>query len=165
MKRLLALSAFLFSVTPAFASHPHDRVCVASAKVAGQSPVDLIFQWELARNYDHGGPNEDSHSVTVQARSCYGDDESAICSDVKPETVTVAPGKDLKMPLKLKDGKGEVFFEGTFDAQQERLIGKLNRGPGKPDSVKDSLAKVNIKLNCVSQPQVNLGVAEEKTDK
>ena len=159
MKHLIALVFGLLS-TPAFASHPHDRVCVGSAK--GMS-VDFVFQYELGRNYDHGGPNEDSHTLSFSATTCYGDYQDTLpCEEYSQADVQLAPGKAVRVPVKLVNAKGEVFFEGTFDGSKiETLVGKMNKGPGRSDNDKEVMGPVNITLACVSQPRMKLTPVED----
>ena len=158
MKSLLLAAALVLSSTQALASHPHDRVCVGSAKLADGSTASLIFQWESERNYESGDPNKDSHDVGFEASTAYGDYGDLDATKLTGAKVTVAPGKSFAaLPLVLKDAKGLVFFDGKFDATTETLTGSVDQSLGSDAKAKQ---KAVVKLSCVGQPRLTLDMAE-----
>ncbi len=143
-------------------------VCVgSSASVSDQDPINSCFSRRSNRLCGGNTPETDSHRVIVEAISCDGDfdGDRDSCSRVNAGAIVLPPGAPLdKVPLRLKDREGDVFFAGTFDASHERLVGKIHRGRRMPSSVKDPMADVAVQLTCVSLPRLTLGIANMVKD-
>ena len=161
MKPVLALFVLLLS-SQVFASHPHDRVCVGSAKIKNADPTEFSFQYEITRDYENGDPNADSHTISMQASHSVGDYLDSDTVKYKSSDVKIAAGGALdKVPVELKDAKGNILFKGTFNAAKETLTGRIalddylisRDGPKAASSV--------VQLNCVSQPLLTLEPAQE----
>ena len=160
MRTPLLLSTLLICA-PALASHPHDRVCVGTAKLPGQEPFDFVFQWEIERTYEQGHAEEDPHRLTLEARTCFEDSTTDSCSRFRDATVLAPKDRSGAASIKLRNKHGVVFFVGKLRFKDtEQLIGKMRRGPGAPGSSpatsEDALVDVTIPLSCVSQPFVSL---------
>jgi hypothetical protein len=155
MRTKFLVVALLLS-TPALASHPHDRVCVGSAKLTGGDALELILQWEIGRAYDGKRPAEDSHTLSFEVRSCFSDEGDDSCRLFKDEVRLAGEARALVVPLKLKSADGRVLFEGKFDwNEKEKLVGSLD-----PSAVSTLPARgrvqVTMPLECVSQPKLPL---------
>lgn len=150
MKQFVVMMALSLISISAFASHPHDRVCVANASIAGQDAIEFVFQWEIGRTYESGNPSDDGHELVFEASHCTSDWQDGQCTKYKSALVHVAPGGSLeKVPVKFQDIKGDVFFAGIFDATKENLVGKING------------VSARIALVCVSQPRLTLDTIVE----
>ena len=163
MKALIFVPFVLFAAT-ALASHPHDRVCIGSAKIAGQEPIKFIFQWEIERLYERGSPNADTHQLSLEARSCFSDYIIESCIIAKDSKILPPTDNSRSVLIKLKNAKGAVFFEGKFSWNpEEKLVGKVNVNVGldKTSSEKVIMADATVSLECVSQPKVNFIPAKE----
>ncbi|MGZ3685674.1 MAG: hypothetical protein ACXVCI_17570, partial [Bdellovibrionota bacterium] len=100
----------------------------------------------------------DSHSLSFSVTTCYGDYQDALpCEEYAQKDVRLAPGKPVRLPVKLVNAKGEVFFDGIFDGSKaETLKGKMNKGPGRSENDKEVMGDVSVNLACVSQPMMKL---------
>jgi hypothetical protein len=159
MKALYLLPLLLLS-TPAFASHPHDRVCVAKAQVGEELVDEFVFQWELERLYDHGGPNEDTHQITAQASASYGDYQDSPSEKMSIEAQKIPPGSRKPVDVKLKSAKGKIYVDAKFDFTKEKLSGKINRNFFEADA-KDQLVEATFTLHCISQPRLTLDPVQD----
>ncbi|MGZ3774746.1 MAG: hypothetical protein ACXVCY_04710 [Pseudobdellovibrionaceae bacterium] len=147
--KILLISLFSFS---AFASHPHDSICVGTADL-GDFSRSFVLQHAIGRTYQNGNPNLDPHIQTVEARSCPIDYSDELCGVYKSQNIITKPGA-TELNMVLKNKKGEVFFNGKLDFQTEKpaLIGEMNSGPIN----ENKMVKVHVDLSCVGQPWLNL---------
>ncbi|HWU42336.1 MAG TPA: hypothetical protein VN132_02825, partial [Bdellovibrio sp.] len=100
MKKVISLSLLMTGFgQAAFASHPHDRVCVASG------PIDFVFQYAIGRTYENGNANKDSHKIAAEA-SYSSDDYLSKAEKFTSEIVTMK-SQSTKIAIALKSSRGE----------------------------------------------------------
>jgi hypothetical protein len=144
--KMTILSLIITALAPsAFASHPHDRVCVGSA------PRDFILQYSVGRTYENGNPNLDSHKIAVEASRSAGDYMDLPSTKFTSKAVIVKPGDLEIIPVVLMSANHEIMFNGSFDVNNETLIGVFG----------SDTAQVTSKLTCVSQPRTTLKTSGE----
>ena len=151
MKAILsALLMFGFAQT-AMASHPHDRVCVASAP----GEIGFVFQYSIGRSYENGDPSKDPHIVAAEAAYSVGD--YMVNPGVKFTTVAqkVNPQAKKMIAIVLKSATGAVLFDGTFDFANERLAGTFTGGVDNKSYIGRAA------LTCVSQPRLTLETSQD----
>ena len=153
MKTLSALVGLMMAV-PAFASHPHDRICVGASQLADGSTINLVVQWETGRSYETGDSATDPHTLVLEASSCLGDYSDLPCVKSKTDLATYQLPQMKVIPTRLKDSRGQLFFDGTFTLATEVLKGKIDNGQGK-------LVPATFKLSCVSQPRMTLDISQD----
>ena len=104
MKTFMMILLFFMS-TSAFASHPHDRVCVVNVPATAKTEaVQFIFQWEIERTYENGSSSLDPHLVTAEASFCLMDWQDDNCTKSKSAAMVLKPGEN-QVALKLIDTK------------------------------------------------------------
>lgn len=154
MKKLILM--VLLSGSSVFASHPHDRVCVASMKSSNQSNLSFIFQYSMGRTYTSGDPQLDPRDVAAQASYSVGDYLDLPATKFLSVLKTLGP-KDshiISMTLTAEKDAKNVFFSGSFDLGKEVLNGTFTDANGTKTVAK-------VKLNCISTPAVIFGQAKE----
>jgi hypothetical protein len=129
----------------AFASHPHDSICVVKGKTKSAESISLFLQIQSEREYVNGDPNQDIHDWTYQARICDDDNDSTSCSTFKNAKITHDISEEFTLVGMVNSSK--VFFTGkTVDGN--KLIGKMTVDNQKEDFTGN--------MTCISQSWIEL---------
>lgn len=120
MKQMTIILSMLFSMQ-AFASHPHDTICVVNGKINSRD-LSFFLQFQSEREYVYGDPNKDIHDWTYQARICDDDNDSTSCSTFKNSTITHNINEEFTLVGMVNSTK--VFFKGKI-GEGDILNGKM----------------------------------------
>lgn len=148
MKKLMALILVTVSAGSAFASHPHDRICLSS------SPLSFVFQYSAGRTYESGDPKQDSYKVAGEAYFSEGDYMDLPGQKYSSQPVVLGPKSSKNIAMQLKSSKGDVLFTGVFDVANEKLVGDFSDANGKT-------VRATSSLKCISQPRLTLESTED----
>lgn len=130
----------------AFASHPHQAICVVTAAKPDGGIVELLLQTESAREYVRGDPNTDVYDFRYQARICDDDNDTAHCSTYESKTLTHEATDEVTL-VGMKR-KSAVLFQGRITASS--IDGKLVHRDGSKTTFSAKLDK------CIAQSWVKL---------
>lgn len=148
LKTIVALVG-VGSASTAFASHPHQAVCVVSETQASGETIEFVLQTESAREYVNGNPDKDTRDYRYQVRVCDDDNEGANCSTYESKTLTHAPTDEVTL-VGMKD-KTAVFFRGHIgpDAMDGKIVQR--------DGAKRKLVPFSAKLDkCIATSWIKL---------
>src|SRR5258706_735447 len=129
----------------AFASHPHQAVCVVFVTQPDGDVIQFLIQTESAREYVSGNPDKDVRDLRYQVRVCDDDNDSPRCSTYESSAITHAPA-DVVTLVGMKN-KAAVFFRGHITPNDEMDGEIVHRG-----SQKKTLVPFKVKLDaCIGQ--------------
>jgi hypothetical protein len=152
MKEISIVLSLIFSLQ-AFASHPHDSLCVVKGKTKSLESVALFLQIQSEREYASGNPNEDIHDFTYQARICNDDNDSTSCSTFKSLAPTHKPDATFSL-VGMVDQK-KVLFSGNI-VNGKTLVGRLLT-PGESKTYEDFSGD----MNCIAQSWIELKAEDD----
>lgn len=158
----LVLSVFSsFLSYSAFASHPHQVVCVASAAFANEETIQFLVQAHSERLYDTGSPNTDTYLFKYQVRVCDDDNDAAMCSTYQGEETGKERGEVTLVGMKNAE---KVFFKGKFKSENNGMVmdGSFVQSSYEQDNVVRKLVPLKVKLDkCINQSWVELKAEDD----
>jgi len=153
---VVTLVAVMALTSTAFASHPHQAICLVTATQPDGEVIQLLLQTESAREYVIGDPNKDVHDLRYQVRICDDDNDTSSCSTYQSKAVTHLETDEVTL-VGMKDRR-RVFFRGHITS--DRIDGQLlHQGVAGKTFVPFS-AKLD---SCIAQSWVKL-VPEAKSN-
>jgi len=146
---VLTASVVMSFASTAFASHPHQAVCVVSATLPEGRIIQFLLQTEVSREYVNGNPDKDVHDYRYQVRVCDDDNDEPHCSTYASRALSHAETDEVTL-VGMKD-KTAVFFRGHIrsDAMDGAIV---HQGP-KQKALVPFTAKLD---NCIAQSWVKL---------
>src|SRR5215467_12504953 len=92
----------------AFGSHPHQALCIVTAKQPDGEVIQFLLQTESSREYVSGDPDKDVHDFRYQVRVCDDDNDTSSCSSYQSKTIS--HGATDEVTLVGMKNKTAVFF-------------------------------------------------------
>jgi len=112
---VLTASVVMSFASTAFASHPHQALCVVSATLPDGAIIQFLLQTEVSREYVNGNPDKDVHDFRYQVRVCDDDNDTPHCSTYASKAISQADTDEVTL-VGMKD-KAAVFFRGHIRSE------------------------------------------------
>src|ERR1041385_2491393 len=119
---VVSIAAVLSFASTAFASHPHQALCIVTATQPDGELIQFLLQIESSREYVNGNPDKDVHDYRYQVRVCDDDNDTSQCSTYESKMVSHADADEVTL-VGMKN-KAAVFFRGhiTADGMDGKIV-------------------------------------------
>ncbi|HEU4728547.1 MAG TPA: hypothetical protein VFT22_11670 [Kofleriaceae bacterium] len=146
---IVTIAAMVSFASTAFASHPHQALCVVTATLPGGDVIQFLIQTESAREYVSGDPDKDVRDFRYQVRVCDDDNNISSCSTYESRAVSHGATDEVIL-VGMKD-KTSVFFRGHI--APDMMDGTIIHQGAKKKTLVPFTAKLD---ECIGQSWVKL---------